>query len=166
MTDRLEELLAKQDIHEVTMRYCRGVDRFDAELLGSAYHLDAVDDHGGRMFSGPTIGQDIVQWMRETLKVCTHQITTQNIHLDGERAGCESYYTGLHVELGDDDHTMLTVGRYLDRLERRDGEWRIAQRLVVLEVARYLPAADRVVSVGAGLARHDRSDPSYAVLES
>jgi hypothetical protein len=32
------------------VRCCRGVDRMDRELLLSAYHSDAVDDHG--MFVG------------------------------------------------------------------------------------------------------------------
>jgi hypothetical protein len=42
----LQVLLDKQEIHEVLMRYCRGIDRCDAELLRSVYHADAVDDHG------------------------------------------------------------------------------------------------------------------------
>ena len=42
----LRVLLDKQEIHEVLMRYCRGIDRCDAELLHSVYHPDATDDHG------------------------------------------------------------------------------------------------------------------------
>ncbi len=33
-------------IRQAALRYCRGVDRLDAELMFSAYHDDATDDHG------------------------------------------------------------------------------------------------------------------------
>jgi hypothetical protein len=37
--------------------------------------------------------------------------------------------------------TIQMVGRYLDRLERRNGEWRISHRVVVPEMVRYVPPA-------------------------
>jgi hypothetical protein len=53
------ELKDRQDILDCLMRYSRGVDRLDRELLRSAYHPDAVDDHG--MFAG---GRDaFVDWV-------------------------------------------------------------------------------------------------------
>ena len=42
----LDDLLAKHEIHEVMMRYCRGVNRLDPELVKSCYHPDALEDHG------------------------------------------------------------------------------------------------------------------------
>ena len=38
----LQQLLDKTAIREATMRYCRGVDRFDADRISSAYHPDAL----------------------------------------------------------------------------------------------------------------------------
>lgn len=41
------QLLAdKQAIHDVVMRYCRGIDRFDLGAVLACYHHDAEDDHG------------------------------------------------------------------------------------------------------------------------
>ena len=40
----------RQEIHNCIIRYSRGVDRLDRELLLSVYHPDAIDDHG--MFVG------------------------------------------------------------------------------------------------------------------
>ena len=37
---------AAEAIRQAALRYCRGVDRLDAELMRSAYHDDATDDHG------------------------------------------------------------------------------------------------------------------------
>jgi hypothetical protein len=34
----LMKLMDKQEIHDVLMRYCRGIDRCDEELLRSVYH--------------------------------------------------------------------------------------------------------------------------------
>lgn len=161
----VQELLDKQAIHEVMIRYCRGLDRMDAELVGSAYHPDAHDDHGGRTFIGAAIGQSIIDWTRE-LKVVmgSHHLTNQTIHVDGDVAMSESYYSGFMLESHDDgeQRTIQMVGRYLDRLERRAGEWRISERLVVPEMVRYLPS-----DAGGPHWHFDARvdpDPSYALL--
>ena len=39
-------LLDKQEIYEVILRYCRGIDRLDEELLLSVFHPDAYADFG------------------------------------------------------------------------------------------------------------------------
>ena len=55
---------------------------------------------------------------------------------------------------------MLTGGRYVDRLERRSGEWRIANRVVVAEWQGAMDGGgpDRQLTVEP---RHDRQDVSY-----
>ena len=91
----------------------------------------------------------------------SHHLTNQTIHLDGDVAASESYYSGFMLERHDDgeQRTIQMVGRYLDRLERRDGEWRISERVVVPEMVRYLP------SDATGPHWHDDErpdpDPSY-----
>ena len=37
----LEELTARTEIHDVLLRYCRGLDRVDMSLVRSAFHKDA-----------------------------------------------------------------------------------------------------------------------------
>ncbi|MGH7462713.1 MAG: nuclear transport factor 2 family protein, partial [Longimicrobiales bacterium] len=50
MTDRMEAqvqyLLDRQAILDCDQRYCLGVDRHDADLIASAFHPDAIDEHG------------------------------------------------------------------------------------------------------------------------
>lgn len=43
METRLRLLEDRQAIHEVILRYCRGVDRSDPDLILSAFHDDAID---------------------------------------------------------------------------------------------------------------------------
>jgi hypothetical protein len=35
----IDQLLAKQEIYEVLVRYCRGIDRLDEELVRACYGL-------------------------------------------------------------------------------------------------------------------------------
>jgi SnoaL-like domain len=42
---KVRELTDRAEIHECMMRYARGMDRRDREVLRSAYHDGAFDDH-------------------------------------------------------------------------------------------------------------------------
>ena len=52
----------------------------------------------------------------------------------GDTAHAESYCQWVH-RLQDDHTVTVGGGRYIDRLERRDGAWRIAVRRLVLDYA-------------------------------
>jgi hypothetical protein len=140
-TERLvRELADKQEIHEVLMRYCRGIDRCDEELLRDVYHPDATDNHG--LFVGKAT--DFVPWALKGLERdinTKHYICNELIELDGDVAYVESYLLAVHhrqaKEGGLVDLTM--AGRYVDRFERRAGVWKIADRKVILDWARIDP---------------------------
>ena len=166
----IEELLAKQEITELLYRYCRGIDRLDWDLVRSCYHDDAYDDHS--IFRGSP--DEFVAFFREFLTPMTgttHTIANILITVDGDVAGSESHilaWHGLPAE-GDGPAKDLTAsGRYVDRLERRNGEWKIAHRIVVFEWTRIEPVGGQF-EVGPEVAmvwsRRDRDDPSYAALE-
>ena len=55
---------------------------------------------------------------------------------------------------------MIASVRYVDRMERRGGEWLIARRVMVLDWHRIEPVSGVDVSAAGG--RRDRSDPSYS----
>jgi ketosteroid isomerase-like protein len=161
MTDRdpeVQVLLDKQAIREATMRYCRGVDRLDADLLGSAYHPDALDEHPGSTYTGIDIGPRMTEELRNQFRLTSHSISTQTIEVHGAVAAAESYSTGRHVL--HDGRRVHSLVRYVDRLEQRDGDWRIVHRLAVVELTDVLPAPEAELG-GFGLARRDATDPSY-----
>jgi 3-phenylpropionate/cinnamic acid dioxygenase small subunit len=134
----LRVLLDKQAIHEVLMRYCRGIDRCDEELLRSVYHHDATDNHG--QFNGKAA--DFVPWAIKSLRRderTTHFLCNELIEVEGDSAHCESYLFAVHRRKTKDRTatTDLTFGgRYVDRFERREGHWKIAHRQVVFEWSR------------------------------
>jgi hypothetical protein len=132
----VQAMLAKQEIHEALMRYARGVDRGDAELICSAYHPDAVDEHGVADYTGVTVRPGLVELMAR-LRVSSHHIT---------------------------NHLIMLPGRYVDRFEKRDGEWRIARRLVIVEHTSVQPLDASAPPSAPGRGSRDRDDPSYRVL--
>ena len=137
---RLEELLDKQEIHEVLMRYCRGIDRRDEELLRGVYHPDATDNHG--LFVGKAA--DFIPWALAGLErdeSTNHFIANELIDIRGDVAHSESYVLAVHRRRQHDGSVVdLTFGgRYVDRFERRAGAWRIADRKVVLDWSRIDP---------------------------
>ena len=128
----VRELYDKQAIRELINNYSRGVDRQDRDLLVSCYHPDAVDDHG--MFVGGP--EDFFDWT-DPSHLCffrTHQhlVSNHTCTLDGDVAHTETYwmFAGMTEEGG---NLTMFGGRYIDRMEKRDGEWRIAARKCVLE---------------------------------
>ncbi len=161
----LQDLLDKQAIREVVLRYCRGVDRADADLIGSAYHPDAVDEHGSARFTGDTVGVGIVE-LTSSSRVTMHHVTNQFIELRGpDHAASETYFTVWQtMDRDGQEHTLHALGRYVDRMDRRAGEWRIAHRLVIVEFTRLLPPEGAMSPSAPGLGRRDRSDPSYEAL--
>jgi ketosteroid isomerase-like protein len=132
-----ESLLAREAIREAMARYCRGIDRLDTDLIKSAYHPDAFDDHGP--FKG--VRDDFVEWiipfLRREYVTTTHHLTTQSIDLSGDVAHVETYAIVVQEKhVGGDIVQLVANSRYVDRFEKRDGDWRIAHRVVVTDSAR------------------------------
>jgi hypothetical protein len=162
----LAELLDKQAIHEVVLRYCRGIDRMDEAMVRSCYHPDATDTHGA--FDG-TIDEFVV-WAFRLLgryAATMHLVANHLSTVAGDAAVAETYGISHHRSDDPDPRRNLTVGfRYLDRLERREGgPWRIARRIATTEwvtapseSSRWeIPATDTV-------GRRGSDDPLYALL--
>lgn len=134
MNDQIQALLDKQSIYEVLVRYCRGVDRCDEDLIRSAFHHDSYDDHG--YWKGP--GRDLAPFLANRLRTdnsaTTHSITNVLIELDGDLARSEAQVHATLIRRDSDPVEVDVVGaRYLDRLSRRAGIWRIEHRTVVLD---------------------------------
>jgi hypothetical protein len=164
MDARLQDLVDRQAILDCMARYCRAVDRRDDELIRSVYHPDAIDDHG--IFVGTR--EEFIDWgnMRKVTgpPVTQHHITNHVCEIDGDVAHAETCY--VYVARNRDETLFIAGGRYLDRLERRDGEWRIANRYCLVEWAghpgtRASPFAGIPDVHANGAPSRSRDDPSY-----
>jgi hypothetical protein len=128
----LQALLDREAIRECLFRYCRGIDRADEQALRSAYWDDATDCHGAWNGSAQGfIAQALQRLRRGGRRV--HQVNNIAIELHGEVAAVESGFFALQAPADAPARRTLLCGRYLDRFERRGGEWRIAARTVVYD---------------------------------
>jgi SnoaL-like domain len=157
MDENLEEMLNRSAISDCIVRYARGVDRLDEELFLSAYHPDAIECHGS-FIGSPTELKEYL-WSRQKDRAITqHHITNQSFDIDGDVAHVETYFFSPCVWRGRSE--MTTVGgRYIDRFEKRRGEWRIAFRVLVREW--HIATQRLIVEPPSDMGRRDKNDPSY-----
>ena len=161
---RLEILADRQDILDCLNRFSRAMDRFDRELFLSAFHSDATIA-AGVYVGGPVALYDWARALHEQGQVATHHnLLNHSCDVAGNTAHTETYY--LFVGRNRDDTNWIAGGRYMDRLERRDGTWRIALRTTVIEWSGMVPSmplpfADVPDIHGNGAPTRSRHDPSY-----
>jgi SnoaL-like domain len=130
----LDRVIARHQIDDLLGRYCQAIDRCDIERLKSVYWPDAHDDHG--VFTGNAC--DFAEWVIPALRQLgrtMHLIANCVIEFDDEdHAHGETYVVAYHEVPGELGATNAVAGgRYLDRFERRDGEWRISERVYVID---------------------------------
>ena len=96
-----------------------------------------------------------------------HGLGNHFCELDGDNAYAETHYTyfGANIEL---PH-LLSIGRYIDHFQRRDGVWKMANRVTVIEKNFTMVDFPSDEWIRAGDTTHgpmptatrDRSDVSY-----
>jgi SnoaL-like domain len=129
----VRHLMDRQAILDCIARHARGHDRHDVELLSNAYHPDGVDEHGFAINAGPKYAQWANAIHSAGSRLHLHNITTHICDIDGDVAHCESYVlVGLLNH--DEKSARLINGRYIDRLERRNGVWKIALRRCTVDL--------------------------------
>lgn len=130
-TAALRGLLDRQAIVDCIQRCARGVDRGDEALVRSAYHPDALEDHGA--YIGDVDGlMAFLHAAHRPFDSYQRYVSNSTVELDGDVAHVESYYSCI-LRRDTTGRLLANGGRYVDRFERRDGEWRIARRVVVME---------------------------------
>lgn len=155
----LEKMLAKAEIEEVMLRWCRAVDRCDWESVPDLFHPEGYDNHG--IFRGDVAG--MIAWLSERHKSVTrsmHMITNMRIEFaDDDNALVETYSLAVQRypaggsqatraaiagggDTGDGSFDMMITGRYVDHFQKRDGTWRILNRTVVFDNSVLLPVND------------------------
>ena len=166
MTER-PTLVDRQAIADVVLRYCRGIDRLDLELVRDCYHPDATDEHGTFIGHARRVRR-LGGWRPHALHghdarrgQPAHRGRTATTH-----AHSETYGVAYHWGDPPDDHRRnFTTGfRYVDRFARRDGEWRIARRVAVREWTHVVPAEQQLVippERDGRRGRRDRDDAAY-----
>jgi hypothetical protein len=170
---QVQYLKDRKDIFDAMKRYTRGADRHDKELVASAFWPEATIS-----FGTPMSRDEYVEWEEGTLAgyaAHQHHVTGQTVEIDGDTAHVESYLVYFLVPRDRSadaagaatpgraltaEKTRLGSGRYVERWERRGGEWRILVREYVEDLALLGDTVD-LCTTGRCLGGWDRTDPSY-----
>jgi ketosteroid isomerase-like protein len=145
-----ERLADRAQIQDVMLRWCRAIDRLDLEAIRSVFHPGATDNHG--MYNGDIDG--LVKWIGERHKgipFSMHSIANMTIEFGGpDTAVVETYCFAVQRYSADGGSSLtqlsggtsgkagsatdlMAFGRYIDRFERKNGEWRIQKRTMVYD---------------------------------
>lgn len=174
----LQRLRAEDEIKRVLQLYCRGVDRREFELVRGVYHADAMDYHG--TYNGNIDG--LIQWITRR-----HEGVAQSMHLLGncvidwrgdDVALVETYCVAYQRLKPGDGASTSNVGqkaggsgqqtqvrcRFLDRFEKREGAWKIANRVVAYESMLLEDAPESQFAEGMRMATRGRDDPLWELV--
>ena len=143
----LQLLLDKQAITEGLHYYCRAVDRKNYAALEDVYWPEGTDDHA--IFKGGV--KAFVEFAKKAHRGMVTQHSLGNVIIEwierGNIARVESYFHAYHekkIETGIESYVV--GGRYLDKWEKRTGEWRILARMAAIDYYNYAPPSDAAKS--------------------
>jgi len=170
MSIRLED---REAIRDVITSYAHAIDRRRWDIMESLFHNDAQFQFG--TLAGDWRG--FVAQARAVIDPCLatqHQLGQVMFGFEGETiCHTETYMTAMHTIppgyptadiFPDKGHIYSAViaGRYVDRFELRDGEWRIAHRTGLYDwrELREVEGVDLSEVPEGSSGYHDERDPS------
>jgi len=166
----------REAIRDILAAYTHAIDRRRWKIMERLFHHDA-------QFSFGTVKGDwrgFVEQARAIIDNCvaTHHHLGQTLFTfseDGLIADTETCMSAMHIvppgypmpdtfpDRGE-NYSAVIAGRYVDRFEKRDGEWRIARRTGLYDWREFreIGEADLASAPQEAVGRHDDSDPSTA----
>ena len=113
-------------VYDVLVRYAHAIDSRDFEAAGACFAEDAHALYAGAEL--PRERSAIIDFLQRnvTSEASTHMVGGVRIALSGDAATSEQTALAAHLEAG---RVRLRGLRYRDRLERRDGQWQIVERV-------------------------------------
>jgi hypothetical protein len=131
LQSQVRDLSDRQAINDVLVRYTAAFDAKDIDLLRTVFHPDGIDHHQGfdPMTAETFLG--MAEPMFASLGPTAHYVAGTRIELDGDSATARYRAVAFHrLGTGAQAFDSVMGARIVDRLERRNGEWRISHRRV------------------------------------
>ena len=165
----IAEIADRQAITDLLLAYCGACDRCDERALNACFHPESTHDHGG--YCGPSREwvAPALTWLQGRTGI-THMIATPRIVVLGDNAVSDCHFVAYNRLAKDADLTeeVLVKGRYVDRLVRTAGGWKIIHRIGIhdLELVRDIPTSERPDALGpkSGTGAHDPFTKELAAL--
>lgn len=168
LIEALQLLLDKEAIRDKICMYQHSMDRCDAELGYSVFWEDAQIDVGDWCtdMSGKDFVDECVYNSHPHILSTSHQFTNTWIKVNGDKAGSESYAIIDMLNWMDEEGGLVSLSlgacRYNDKWEKRDGDWRIVDRVVSTDAYVIIPNLEMTMTRRD--TAQDKTDPSYEAL--
>ncbi|ARN74258.1 nuclear transport factor 2 family protein [Oceanicoccus sagamiensis] len=150
MEQQLQRLLDRQACEDVLIRYGRTLDWLDQEGQASCYWQDAQIDYG--FFKGSAVDWiPVVMGLEEASPRRWHMTSGIIVEVNGNKATSECYGLSMGSSKNEEGGLIATLfgGRYLDELEKRDGQWRLSKRTYIADWSQSFPdGLDAMVDSG------------------
>jgi hypothetical protein len=123
------------DVLDILARYARCLDTPDVAGLDEVFHADAVLDHIQGKATGHAAIRAWAQGLVDGGRVgasppqLVHFVGLPLISGDSERCACVTYSLILTYN-AEKQISLPLVGSYHDTFEKRNGRWRIAERVI------------------------------------
>ena len=123
-----DEREAKQDIGELLVRYCTGIDRRDWDLFRTCFTDDCHADYGDvGMWDGAGAITEFMAATHAPMGHTLHRLSNVAVTVDGDSAEARSYVDAILMAAGGNSG-INAYGWYDDTLTRTPDGWRIARR--------------------------------------
>ncbi len=169
MDPRLQEMLDHYEIRKTLAEYCHACDRVDEAMMTACYTGDdSFDDHGHVKAPGPEYVRVMSGLIAGRTEAMSHILGQSLIKVDGDSAGAETFFIGFFRLPGIDGtppRMNQLIGRFIDRLERIEGMWKIKHRTCVRDTSITVPVErDDYAAYGFVEGSRDDADPGAALL--
>lgn len=134
MATSLKQIVDRQEIVDITVRYCTALDGRDWDLLRTCFAVDARADFGPW---GVANGIDEIVGsaapVMEGMDHTQHIVANHQVELEGDTAIARCALVAEHLLVSDIGATTSTTrGAYEDRFVRTAHGWRISHRSLVV----------------------------------
>ena len=127
----IRELQDREAIRTLMARYYQAVDRRDFDTVGGCFTDDAFVDFMGNERRGREAIQQYISGVAG-YAVTTHFMGNHLAEIRGDGAEVETYAIAHHRdERGSEPRYAVMALRYIDRMVREGGGWRVAHRVMV-----------------------------------
>ena len=137
----LRQLVERQAIEEVLLRYASAIDYKDYATLRTLFCDDIRGQYGDVVVNG---GDELLQWIDDMTVDKTwqhHLLSVYHIDLVSDtEAEALTYHTSHQISRDTPDRASRIIARYQDKLRKVDGQWKIADKVMEIGWTDEFPA--------------------------
>ena len=133
---RLGRLQDEEDIRQVLLQYCRGLDEHDMPLFLDQFEENIRYSYDGKVWNGRASLSDVIRKNWVKMPQTQHLLGNLVISFGQDAASgaaddqADTTSDCLALAILDTGAMQLVTAAYRDRLVRRDGQWRFVERVI------------------------------------